>query len=81
MTAAFGADAAQVDAAIHRSAHADYQADVALALARRLKQPPRDVAAAIVAHLPAGDLDDLISAAAVSGPGFINLTIKDAAID
>src|SRR5258708_7312899 len=78
VTAGFGADAAEQDAAIHRSAHADYQADVALGLARRLKKPPRDVATAIVDALPA---DDLIAKAEVSGPGFINLTIKDAAID
>src|SRR5258708_1079003 len=77
-SAAFGAEAAGQDAAIHRSAHADYQADVALGLARRLKKPPRDVATAIVGALPA---DDLIARAEVSGPGFINLTIKDAAID
>jgi arginyl-tRNA synthetase len=71
--AAFGEDAAATDPAVHRSDHADYQADVALALARRLKRSPRDVAADLVGHLAA---DDLIAEAAVSGPGFINLTIR-----
>src|SRR5215813_14097336 len=71
--AAFGAEAASTDPAVHRSDHADYQADVALALARRLRRSPRDVAADLAGHLAA---DDLIAQAAVSGPGFINLTIR-----
>src|SRR5687768_17314850 len=71
--AAFGADAGDVDPALHRSAHADYQADVALALARKLKRNPREVATAIAAGLPA---DDLIASTAVSGPGFVNLTLR-----
>ena len=45
------------DAALHRSVHADYQADVALALARRLGKPPREVAAAVAAHLVPDDAD------------------------
>ena len=71
--AAFGEDAASTDPAVHRSDHADDPSDVALALARRLKRSPRDVAAALVGHLAA---DDLIAEALVSGPGFINLTIR-----
>ena len=70
--AAYGEEAAAVDPMIHRSAHADYQADLALALGKKLKRNPRDVAAAIVQHLPA---DDVIAQAVVSGPGFINLTL------
>jgi arginyl-tRNA synthetase len=71
--AAFGDEAAEADPALHRSAHADYQADVALALGKRLKRNPRDVAGAIAAALPA---DQVIAGAAVSGPGFINLTLQ-----
>ncbi len=71
--AAFGAEAASADPAVHRSAHADYQADVALALARPLERSPRDVATALLAHLPA---DDVVADAVVSGPGFLNLTIR-----
>jgi arginyl-tRNA synthetase len=74
----FGEEHGAVDPAIHRSAHADYQADVALALARPLRRSPRDVAAALVEQLPP---DDLIAEAAVSGPGFINLTIRDEHLD
>ncbi len=70
--AAYGDEAAAVDPMIHRSAHADYQADLALALGKKLKKNPREVAAAIVERLPA---DDVIAQAVVSGPGFINLTL------
>jgi arginyl-tRNA synthetase len=71
--AAFGDEAAEADPALHRSAHADYQADVALALGKRLKRNPRDVAGAIAAALPT---DRVIAGAAVSGPGFINLSLQ-----
>jgi arginyl-tRNA synthetase len=74
----FGDAGDGVDPAIHRSAHADYQADAALALARPLRRSPRDVAAALVERLPA---DDVIAAAAVSGPGFINLTLRAEHLD
>jgi arginyl-tRNA synthetase len=73
--AAFGDEAALADPAIHRSAHADYQADLALALGKRLKKNPREVATAIAAGLPP---DEVIAATAVSGPGFINLTLQPA---
>ena len=72
--AVFGDDAATQDPAIVRSAHADYQANVAMGLGKRLGKPPRDVAAAIIAKLPA---DDLIAQASASGPGFINLTLQE----
>lgn len=72
--AAFGDEAAGADLALHRSAHADYQADVAMALARKVRRNPREVATAIVAHLPA---DDVVAQATVSGPGFINITVRD----
>ncbi len=69
----FGDDAAAQDPALHRSAHADFQADVALGLAKRLKKNPREVAGAIAAALL---IDDVIAKADVSGPGFINLTVQ-----
>jgi arginyl-tRNA synthetase len=73
--AALGDDGAGADAALHRSQHADYQADLALALAKKLKKNPREVASAIAGKLAA---DDVISKVEVSGPGFINLTLQDA---
>ncbi|MDZ4694499.1 MAG: arginine--tRNA ligase [Deltaproteobacteria bacterium] len=78
LAAAFGAEEAQTDPAIHRSQHADYQADVALALARRLKRNPREVATTLLAHLP---VDDVIAHAEASGPGFINLRLQPAFLD
>jgi arginyl-tRNA synthetase len=71
--AALGDEAAGTDPVLHRSAHADYQADLALALGRRLGRNPREVAAAIAGELAA---DEVIALAAVSGPGFINLTLQ-----
>jgi arginyl-tRNA synthetase len=60
------------DIALHRSTHADFQADVALGLGRTLKRPPRELAVAIAAQLTPGDG---LAAVAVSGPGFLNLTL------
>ncbi|MEV4753604.1 arginine--tRNA ligase [Micromonospora sp. NPDC049559] len=63
--------------AVRRSQHADFQSDAALALARRLGRPPRDIAAEV---LRAAELTDLCSAAEVSGPGFVNLTLAEPAL-
>jgi arginyl-tRNA synthetase len=73
--AAFAAVAGEpVDPVLRRSQHADFQADGALGLARTLRKPPREVAAAVLAADP---LDDLCAATAVAGPGFLNLTLRD----
>jgi len=74
LSAAFGADYADTDPVIRPSAFADYQANVALPLARQLGRPPRDVAGQIAAQL---DLAGVVGRAEVSGPGFINLTLRD----
>ncbi|MEU4528644.1 arginine--tRNA ligase [Micromonospora ureilytica] len=66
-----------VDPLVRRSPRADFQSDAALALARRLGRPPRDIAAAVVAHAV---LDDVGVSAEVSGPGFLNLTVSDLAL-
>jgi arginyl-tRNA synthetase len=63
-----------VDPAVQRSQHADFQSNAALALARRLKANPRQLATDVVAR---ARLDDLCSLVEVSGPGFINLTLHD----
>jgi len=68
---------ARVDPSLRRSQHADFQADAALALAKRLGRPPREIAAAV---LDAARLDGLVASAEISGPGFINLTLADAAL-
>ncbi len=74
LTAAFGPDFADADPVIRPSQFADYQANVALPLARRLSRAPRDVAAQLASHL--GD-SEVIETVEVSGPGFINLTLRD----
>jgi arginyl-tRNA synthetase len=50
--------------------HGDYASSIALKLARSARKPPREIAAAIVAALPASPL---IARAEVGGAGFINL--------
>ncbi|MBB4934041.1 arginyl-tRNA synthetase [Lipingzhangella halophila] len=72
--AAFGADFAGTDPVIRPSQFADYQANAALALAKRLGRKPRDVASDIVAHL---DADDVCREIEISGPGFVNLTLRE----
>src|SRR5256884_3002936 len=74
LAAAFGAEYADADPVIRPSAFADYQANVALPLAKRLGRAPRDVGAGIARHL---DLEDVCRDVDVSGPGFINFTLRD----
>lgn len=50
----------------------DYQANGAMALAKAVGRSPRDVAAAIVAHL---DLTGIAEAPEVAGPGFVNVRL------
>jgi len=73
LAAAFGEGRAGTDPLIRPSSFGDYQANVAMSLARALGRPPREVAAAVVEHL---DVDDLCERVEVSGPGFVNLTLR-----
>jgi len=54
--------------------HGDYQANMAMAMAKALGQKPPDVAKAIIAALPP---NDVFESPTVAGPGFINLKLKD----
>jgi arginyl-tRNA synthetase len=72
VTAAFGAGQAGADPLIRPSQFADFQANVALPLAKSLGMPPRQVADQIVAHL---DVTGICDQFEVSGPGFVNLTL------
>jgi arginyl-tRNA synthetase len=74
VAAAFGPAYDGVDPVLRPSHYADVQANAALALAKRLGLPPRQVAERIVEHL---DVDDLCSAVEISGPGFLNITFAD----
>jgi arginyl-tRNA synthetase len=55
----------------------DYQANLALSLAKATGRKPRDIAQAIVSQL--GD-SPLFLRTSVAGPGFINVTLSNAAI-
>ncbi|MGO1349149.1 MAG: arginine--tRNA ligase, partial [Brevibacterium aurantiacum] len=67
----FGEDFKRRDPVIRSSQFADFQANVALPLAKELKSKPRDIANTIVGNL---DLADICETPEISGPGFINLT-------
>ena len=71
---AFGDEYAAVDPLIRPGQLADYQANVAMSLAKRLGRPPREVAASVVEHL---DLADVCEPVEVTGPGFLNLRLRD----
>ena len=71
---AFGSEFSGTDPVLRPSQFADVQANAALALAKRIGLPPREVAGRILDHL---DLDDLCSHIGVSGPGFLNLTLRE----
>jgi arginyl-tRNA synthetase len=72
---AFGPEYAGADPVIRPSQFADYQSNVALSLGKRqLGRDPRDVAAELAARLARSDV---LARAEVSGPGFINLTLRD----
>ena len=71
---AFGAEHSAVDPMVRRSERADFQADLAMGLAKPLKRSPRQVAEAVVA---AADLTDLCEHVEIAGPGFINVTLEE----
>lgn len=70
-------EAGAADPLLRRSDRADYQANGILALAKKLKGNPRELATKVVDAIGA---DEVIQDIEVSGPGFLNLTLSDAAI-
>jgi arginyl-tRNA synthetase len=74
LAAQFGAGYAGADPVIRPSQFADFQANVALPLAKRLGRPPREIAAALAGQLEGAPE---LAGAQVSGPGFVNLTLAD----
>jgi arginyl-tRNA synthetase len=74
LVASFGPEYGDADPLIRPSSFADFQANVALPLGKRLGRAPRQVAAELAAHL---DVTDMCAAPEVSGPGFINFTLRD----
>ncbi|WP_370413385.1 arginine--tRNA ligase [Streptomyces fradiae] len=70
-------EAGSADPLLRRSDRADFQANGILALAKQLKGNPRELATKVVEAIPANDVLQVIE---VSGPGFLNITVSDAAI-
>ncbi|MGJ5804769.1 arginine--tRNA ligase [Streptomyces europaeiscabiei] len=68
---------ADADPLLRRSDRADYQANGILALAKKAKANPRELAAQVVAQVESGEV---IKEIEVSGPGFLNITLTDRAI-
>lgn len=68
---AFGEDFRQTDPVIRPSQFADIQINAAMALAKKVGLPPREVAARIVEAL---EVNGICTTVEISGPGFINLT-------
>lgn len=73
---AFGQDLANVDPLVVPATNpkfGDYQCNVALSLAKQLKQNPRAIATAIVEHL---EVNDICQKPEIAGAGFINFKLK-----
>ncbi|MEV7526652.1 arginine--tRNA ligase [Streptomyces sp. NPDC091371] len=70
-------EAGGADPLLRRSDRADFQANGILALAKKAKANPRELATTVVEAIATGDL---IREIEVSGPGFLNITITDKAI-
>ncbi|MFD3525186.1 arginine--tRNA ligase [Streptomyces sp. NPDC058653] len=70
-------EAGTADPLLRRSDRADFQANGMLALAKRLKGNPRELASKVVEALATGDV---VKEVEVSGPGFLNITVTDRAI-
>ncbi len=75
LQAAFDTIEPGADPVLRVSDRADFQANGALALAKRVGRPPRDIAEDVAAIASLGDQCAVVE---VSGPGFINLTLSDA---
>ncbi|NET50402.1 MAG: arginine--tRNA ligase [Merismopedia sp. SIO2A8] len=76
LVTAFGENLAGTDPLLVAASNpkfGDYQANVAMSLAKRLKMKPRAIAEKIVESL---DVDQLCDTPEIAGPGFINLRLK-----
>ncbi|GAA3090981.1 arginine--tRNA ligase [Streptosporangium carneum] len=75
LAAAFGTEHSDADPLIRPSQFADYQANVAMSLSRRLDRgTPREVAQEIANRLTEAGFPGTVE---VSGPGFLNITLSD----
>ncbi|NDL57570.1 arginine--tRNA ligase [Phytoactinopolyspora mesophila] len=67
------------DSVVRRSEHADFQSNAALALAKRARTRPVDLAAELSTALNNAH-DGPVGLVEVSGPGFLNIAVPDHAI-
>jgi arginyl-tRNA synthetase len=70
------ADADPLITGTKNPAMGDFQANAAMALAKKLSMKPRDVALAIVSRLDIADVAEPVTAESVAGPGFINIRLR-----
>jgi len=77
LAAELGEQYATADPVIRPSQFADYQSNAALPLAKALGRPPREIATAIAARLASQVGTGAVEKVEVSGPGFINITLRD----
>lgn len=73
---AFGAEFSDIDPIVVPASNpkfGDYQANIALSLAKKLGEQPRAIAQKIIDNLSLEDLGELPT---IAGPGFINIKIK-----
>ncbi len=73
---AFGADFKDFDPQVGPARdlrHGDYQANIALPLAKKLGKNPREIAQIIINNL---SVDNICETPTIGGPGFINLKLK-----
>ena len=76
LVSAFGTELADTDplvAPTNNPKFGDYQSNVALSLAKLLKQNPRAIAQSIVEHL---QIEQMCETPTIAGPGFINFMVK-----
>ncbi|MEV5650515.1 arginine--tRNA ligase [Nocardia sp. NPDC052254] len=71
-------DVAGADPVVRRSAHADFQSNVALALAKRVKAKPIELGADLASSLELTGVP--VVSVDVSGPGFLNIGVSDTAV-
>jgi arginyl-tRNA synthetase len=72
-------EAAGADPVVRRSEYADFQSNAALALAKRTRTKPAALAATVSEALRA-DPGTAVAEVAISGPGFLNLTLAEPAL-
>lgn len=81
LVAAFGQDLAGTNSMIFPATNprfGDYQCNVAMSLAKKIKDKPRAIATQIIDNL---DINDCCYPPKIAGPGFINLSLREEYIE